>query len=259
MEKSEPWPEDLVSMPISPEASPAMSSLPYRQQSNHDFGQVSNSVISSTVSTPVFSSDRTAGYSNNYGYLSTSGLSTPSGTPIKCLATHPEIPPLLELNNNLCGSTFPKRISCSINMAQAQAGSPHVSEKTLSMSPASFHSLKNQQKSTMNCISFTQAVENIDKKALQSNEEERMYPGSCKYDPYLVDGASNLFITWAGSKADLVKRLKCFRLEVRDVYRTNDENISNVVFLSHRVARKAFTYQHEIRLRMVPPRNSRLN
>merc|ERR1711920_141072 len=59
-----------------------------------------------------------------------------------------------------------------------------------------------------------------------------------------------------GHKADLVNKLHSFKLKVRDIFSTSDESILNVVFETHPIARKAFTMQKQIRVRIVPPKNS---
>jgi len=70
------------------------------------------------------------------------------------------------------------------------------------------------------------------------------------------NGGSNLFITWSGRKAELANKLHLFHLKVRDIFSTSDESILNVVFESHPIARKAFTMQNQIRMRIVPPKDS---
>jgi len=44
---------------------------------------------------------------------------------------------------------------------------------------------------------------------------------------------------------------------VREVLSTKDKSMCNVIFETHPIARKAFTMQQQIRLRIVPPINSR--
>jgi len=230
MHKWQPRPEDVASIPISPGAPPPIISLLSYPKQNH--AQVTASVISSTVSTPVLSSVSLD--TNDYDYLNSPILPSASCTPMDCPVPHIEVPPVLNLDNNFHISTFPKQISCNINMVQAQE-----------------RGLKNKQKSNAEEKSMTKIPERY--------EEQNVWFGSCKYDEYLHNGASNLFINWWGSKAKLVEKLKSFNLKVLDVKRTNDENVSNVIFESHRMARKAFTHQYETRLRTVPPRNSHLN
>merc|ERR1711920_509866 len=56
--------------------------------------------------------------------------------------------------------------------------------------------------------------------------------------------------------SELVDKLQSYRLEVREVLSTSDQNVCNGIFESQPIARKAFTMQQQIRLRMVPPKNS---
>jgi len=51
--------------------------------------------------------------------------------------------------------------------------------------------------------------------------------------------------------------LRHFKFEVGHVHGTSDDTVFNIVFESHASARKAFTMQRTIRLRMVPPKKSR--
>jgi len=53
-----------------------------------------------------------------------------------------------------------------------------------------------------------------------------------------------------------VEKFRHFNFEVVRVHETCDDTVFNVVFESHASARKAFTMQRTIRLRMVPPKDS---
>jgi len=53
-----------------------------------------------------------------------------------------------------------------------------------------------------------------------------------------------------------VGRLRRFKFEVKHIHSTRDNSVFNVVFESHACARKAFTMQRTIRVRMVPPKKS---
>jgi hypothetical protein len=46
------------------------------------------------------------------------------------------------------------------------------------------------------------------------------------------------------------------KLQVRDIFTTVDDNVYNVIFVTHPIARKAFTMQQQIGLRIIPPKNS---
>jgi len=223
--------QDCVPMPLSSTAAPSiMVPVPYSQQIYPEFYQASPSVASSTVSTPILSC-----YSTPYGYVSTPVMSSASCTPIQCPTPCLDVPPVLNLNHNLQAGTIPQGISCSINMGPVQPSFPKVSQTP----PTAYETSQSQ-------------AENV----VPRKEEEDLWPGTCNYAEYQRDGGSNLFITWSGSKAKLVEKLHSFKLDVRDICGTSDENVCNVIFESHPIARKAFTMQHQIRLRIVPPKSS---
>jgi len=207
----------------------------YTQQSYHESHQASPSVVSSAVSTPLLSCS-TPGYSTPYAYITTPVLSSASCTPMQ-YPTCPEVPPLLTLNNNLQASNVPQQFSCNINMSPDPPRSSSAPE-----TPASDYETANNPKT--------------EKKAVLKKEKENLWPGACNYVEYQRNGGSNLFITWSGSKAKLVEKLQSYKLEVRDVFSTSDKDVCNVIFESHPIARKAFTMQSQIRLRIVPPKNS---
>jgi len=88
-------------------------------------------------------------------------------------------------------------------------------------------------------------------------EEGDLWPGSCNYIESELNAGSSLFVSWSGSRSVLVGKLRHFKFEVVHAHRTSDDTVVNVVFESHASARKAFTMQRTIRLRMVPPKKSR--
>jgi len=70
---------------------------------------------------------------------------------------------------------------------------------------------------------------------------------------------SNLYVNWTGSADQLRYELQLKSLEVNSIQVTTIKDLWNVVFDSHSSARKAFTTQREIKIRMVPPRRSKKN
>jgi len=92
-----------------------------------------------------------------------------------------------------------------------------------------------------------------------NNKFEELWSGNCNYSEYIENGVSNLFISWSGTASELLAKLCHHDLLVRKVCRTNDVGIFNVIFGAHNNARKAFFMQREIKLRMVPPKNSSRN
>jgi len=70
---------------------------------------------------------------------------------------------------------------------------------------------------------------------------------------------SNLYVNWIGTAVQLRHVLELKSLEVHRIESTTIKDLWNVVFDSHSSARKAFTTQREIKIRMVPPRKSKKN
>jgi len=230
LQQCQPGPQGWVSMPPTISVPSMGGAVPYPQQISTECYQVSPSVVSSVASTPIVSFS-TPCYGNPYGYISTPVLSSASCTPMQYAMTCPELPPVLNLNSNLQAGAMPQRISCNINTGQ----DPSVCARA--SAPASGYVMSSNTET-------------------EEQEEENLWSGTCDYVEYQRNGGSNLFITWSGSKPKLIEKLKDFKLEVRDVLSTTDPNVCNVIFESHPIARKAFTMQNQIRLRIVPPKNS---
>merc|ERR1712060_826997 len=212
--------------------------------------QQASSVASSTVSTPVVSCFSSPGYVS-YGYINTPILSSASCTPIPSSMIYPEVPPALDLEeSNTQGSGYPRRISCNINSGSVSS----VPRNSETVDATAANSGKNTPATSSNS-SLKEAIEKIGRIGA-TVEEVNLWTGSLNYEEYQLNGGSNLFITWSGANGALVEKLQSFKLQVREVLNTTDENICNVIFESHPIARKAFTMQRQIRVRIVPPKNS---
>jgi len=94
---------------------------------------------------------------------------------------------------------------------------------------------------------------------LWRREGEDLWVGDCKYEECQQEGCSNLFVTWHGSHLELVAKFNHLELHAMIIHRTSDPNVYNVVFKAHAHARRAFSIQKKIKLRMLPPRDSRRN
>jgi len=248
-----------IQLPVSGTAVPYMMGPVYPQQSNSQYYQMSPTVASSTTSTPVLSCFSTPGYSNVWGYINTPMLSSASGTPIQCNKIYPDIPPVLNLNNNLKNDgndDYPRRISCNINTVPSSSECLKAEDTPSSDCAASSDALMKKSNLTANCFSFHQSAGKTGKSDVKRKEEKDVWLGSCNYAECWHEGGSNLYVTWSGSRGELVEKLHSFKLEVGGVFRTSDQNLWNVMFESHPTARKAFTMQHLIRLRMVPPKTT---
>jgi len=209
--------------------------------------QEASSVAPSTVSTPVvcFSSP---GYVTCY--VNTPVLSSASCTPITSSMICPEVPPLNLVESSTQGSGYPCGISCNINSGSVSSvpGTPSTVDAT------SANSGKNKPATSAYSYPLQEAIENVQR--TRAAEGINLWTGGLNYEEYQLNGGSNLFITWSGAKEALVDKLKSFKLKVREVLSTRDKNICNVIFESHPIARKAFTMQQQICVRIVPPKNS---
>jgi len=220
------------------------------QQLNLETQQASP-VTSSAVSTPVVSCIGSPGYVS-YGYINTPVLSSASCTPIPSSMIYPEVPPALNLKvSNAQDPGYPWMISCNINMGTVSSvpGTPVTGDAT------SVNSGRNTPATSINSSSLREANENV-MTTVATKEEVNIWTGGLNYEEYQLNGGSNVFITWSGAKEALAEKLQSFKLQVREVLMTSDKNILNVVFESHPIARKAFTMQRQIRVRIVPPKNS---
>jgi len=97
--------------------------------------------------------------------------------------------------------------------------------------------------------------ENVRKETV-IKEDDDVWPGTCTYVESEQNSGSTLFVTWFSSRALLVGKLRNFKFEVKHIHSTSDNSVFNVVFESHACARKAFTMQRTIQVRMVPPKKS---
>jgi len=212
--------------------------------------QQASSVASSVVSTPVVGCYSSPGYVS-YGYINTPILSSASCTPIPPSTIYPEVPPALDLEaSSTQGSGYPRRISCNIN-----SGSMSLVPGTPAVDATFANSGRNTAATSINSPLLQEAIEKVGRTEA-AKEEVNLWTGSLNYEEYQLNGGSNLFITWSGAKEALAEKLQSFKLQVREVLSTGDKNICNVVFESHPIARKAFTMQRQIRVRIVPPKNS---
>jgi len=234
--------QNLEHNPLSTTAVPCMMvPVTFPQQNNLETQQAS-SAVSSTVSTPVLS-----GFSspclNTYGYINTPLVSSASCTPSPRHMTYLDMSPVLDLVKN-------ERISCNINVGPVLS-SPETFVSSTTNPP---NSQRNKPATSANSLCHKPVAE-IEKREA-TRKEENVWNGNLEYKEYKLNGGSNLFITWPGSKLELIKKLRNFKFEVREVLSTSDKNICNVIFQTHPTARKAFTMQQQIRLRIIPPKNS---
>jgi hypothetical protein len=170
-----------------------------------------------------------------------------------------DVPPALELyNQNPSNVAYPSHVSCNIR-APAQSvlkNHPWGSEAELSM-PLTTQVLTNSALSLQSKTNHKPGKECTEVK--ECKEDADIWDDGIEYTECKQNQGSNLYITWSGMKSDLLARLRREDLKVRVCLTTPKEGLFNVVFEDHLNARKAFTSQVQIRLRMIPPRNSTRN
>jgi len=233
--------------PVSTYVCPYKKDLGTFTRKNNLEAQQSSPIASS----PLFGYISSPGYVKTFGYINTPIISPAPCTPMSCSMTYPEVPPVLELQkSDTQSSIYPQRISCNINKIAA----PLAPEMSTSVAATCARPQRN--KSGISGSSYLAWGVNESVRTVAKWEEENLWRGNLDYEEYQFNGASNLFITWIDSKAELIKKLNQFNLKVREVLSTRDKNICNVIFETHPTARKAFTMQQQIRLRIVPPKNS---
>jgi len=93
----------------------------------------------------------------------------------------------------------------------------------------------------------------------KGREAGAIYTKSFSYADQAHERYSNLYITWTGTADQLRVKLELQSLEVHNILSTTVKDLWNAVFESHSSARKAFTTQRDVKLRMVPPRRSKKN
>jgi len=206
-----------------------------------------------SVTIPSYCYYNSAGNLNKSGWYSTPAHSTSSCTSMASSYTHDVVPILKLCGDNAPGCPMPKYLSCSINGGPVSDGHSYVS-KNLAAVPVTSRILMKQNISTNRTSHHQERGELSGEKVLK--KDEHLWQPNMDYAEFQRDGCSNLFVTWSGSVAEMVDIYRNFNLEILEVLRTTDESIHNVIFVSHIVARKAFTLQKQIRLRAVPPKNS---
>jgi len=248
IQQCQPISQFAASIPHSAATVPyMMAPVTYPQQKNLENRQMS--MMSSTVGTPVFGCLGSPENANTLKLIKTPLISSSSCTPIKCSMKFPELPPALNLHKeNWQGCAYPQRVSCNINDVPATG-----SKKSGAVVTTCPNQRMNKREAPGNSV--LREIRKI-KKTEAFSVEESLWKGNLDYEEYQFNGGSNLFVSWSGSKAELVKKLRTFKLEVREILKTIDSNICNVIFQTHPIARKAFTMQKRIRLRILPPKHS---
>jgi len=168
-----------------------------------------------------------------------------------------EVPPVVQSNiEEMQANYSKKKISVSIS-TDPMLSNGVTSVKTLHEGNTQCCALRNLKSPSQN-FSCEASVKNVEKveSAMEPKEDDDLWPGICSYVESEQNSGATLFVTWFSSRALLVGKLRYFKLEVKHIHGTSDNKVFNVVFESHSCARKAFTMQRTIQVRMVPPKRS---
>jgi len=191
-------------------------------------------------------------HNNSYRYVKTPVVSHGSYT---CLRGSKDAPPGKQLDTKqLLENTSSATTLLPVSVASVQR------RTTVPSHESSFSSQSNKQVTrALKTVSDIKPVCNTQTLTNESvrSEDVDLWPGSCNYTESELNAGSSLFVSWCGLQSELVGNLRNFQFEVMHVHETCDDTVFNVVFVSHAIARKAFTKQRTIRLRMVPPKKSR--
>lgn len=239
-----------------------ITAAPYLNSPSHRFisheAQETFSVVSSIVNTPILGY-KSPSCGNSFGYITPTLPLPASCGQVQRVMPLLELPPAFDLDDNKSfETTFPEQLYSKNRGGRATSthqgcfGAHKPITRTISnaigsqLMPLNDYLLDDQL-----------LVEKMMSPCLE--EENSIWRGSLKYEECMDTDRSNLFITWSGPKVELIKKLQNYRYEVLDVLSTSDDRICNVIFGSHPVARKVFTLQQQLRLQMVPPKNSKRN
>jgi len=154
--------------------------------------------------------------------------------------------------NNARGCSVPSEIKCSSNgMTELTVTStPGQPQLELDTAKVNTH---------INIDPLHQTITYNQQSPKKKRSEGYIHTESFSYSCEEHERHSNLYVNWTGRADQLRDILELKSLEVHSIESTAIKDLWNVVFDSHSSAKKAFTTQREIKIRMVPPRKSKKN
>jgi len=230
-----------------------LQQYPWQEVSCSDTQSVSSvgSSFPSVVSTPVFGSY----YDPNLGnQLMISPLSTqcyPQSQAItQNVVPSQDMPPFYL---NAQGCSISSDMNCNINeMRRMTLPSSIPRQPQMKLETASANTRVN--------IAPPQNIKSESQVSLTTKGRDgAIWTKSFSYKEEQQERLSNLYVNWTGTADQLIDELEQKNLEVHCIQTTAIKDLWNVVFDSHSSARKAFTTQRELKIRMVPPRRSKKN
>jgi len=173
----------------------------------------------------------------------------PSNQLITNILPSHDVPPFYL--NSAQGCPIPSNLECNINQMTEMTVPPSFPRQpnlNIETASASTHIAPPWRRST-------KSQANVSTKAWDG----AIYTKNFNYAEEQHPRHSNLYVNWSGTGDELRGELEQRSLEVHSIFSTTIRNLWNVVFDLHSSARKAFTTQREIKIRMVPPRRSKKN
>jgi len=233
-------------------STPPIDQLQYQYQevSCSDTQSVSSvgSSYPSIVSTPVFGSYYDPNFGNQVMISPLSKQCYPqSQTITQNVVPSYDMPPFYL---NAQGCSIPSDLNCNINdMTRMTVPSSIPRQPQLKLETASANTHVN--------IAPPHHI-NAESLAMKGRDVA-IWTKSFGYKEEQHERHSNLYVSWTRTADQLIDALEQKNLEVHSIQSTTIKHLWNVVFDSHSSARKAFTTQRELKIRMVPPRRSKKN
>jgi len=227
---------------------------PYQEVSSSDTRSVSSvsSLYPSGMSTPAFPGayhDNNSGNQPMLSPLSTQSLAS-SQVITQNLVPFPDMPHFYPANPQ--GHLIPNNTNRDNQVTKMTVPSSTLKQPQPKLETASASTQINitplQKTITKTRVSIT-----------TKGRKDAIYNKSFSYIEEQHEKHSNLYVTWPGQATQLRHKLELKNLEVHSIQSTAIKDLWNIVFDSHSSARKAFTTQREIKIRMVPPRGSKKN
>jgi len=226
---------------------------PYQEVSCSDTQSVSSvgSSFPSVVSTPVFGSyyDYNLGNKLLISPLSTQGY-PPSQVVAQNVVPSNEMPPFY-LNSQGCSVSSDLRYNVNdLTKMTMHPSIPRQPQVKLETASANTH---------VNITPTQQINTEIQASLTTKGRDSSIYRNNFSYKEDQHESHSNLYVHWTSTAEQLIDELEQKNLEVHCIQTTIIKDLWNVVFDTHSSARKAFTTQRELKIRMVPPRRSKKN
>jgi len=228
---------------------------------NYDMLELPQIVGSSYLNTPVvnyFGGQPKYFHSNSN--FEAAVFPTVSSNQLLKTRKYPDAEPNLEIESNVLQDHFFLEQNSS-SMKQFLSSSEHLPVRAIAINKYTSLSSASIEPTADPSSTYIETLLNNREKYERSlrgtrKGDEDLWPGSCTYIVNKENKGSSLFATWSRSSSELVNKFNLHNFKVNHVNRTSDDQVHHIVFENHASARKAFTMQCEMHLRLVPPKKS---